>query len=807
MLSTALLFSTLSISKTTEKMYLNQMLKYSGTSEVIVQPNTQNFNTPFFAPLDDTHLDEMIDYSVNATRTLAIYEGSNLENKTVSLLGLEYNSLELIYNPSFVSSSDESFTGQKIIIGQGDAETYNLNIGDNFSLYINGQEYDFLIYGITKNEGFFQYSENSFNAVVPINTIATIYGYDGLINSIYYKTTEDTKVSTLIDELFVLYSEYTVRSTISSQQVNANMSQLTTSFSLMLVLVIFISIFIINTSFKVITVERLPVIGTFRSIGATKAKTNTILFGESLIFGIIGGSLGILLGFGIITVMMNNISNIVVLSDSSLSSQMVYTASDIIISVFSAIIISVIGSLAPIMKTSKISVKDILLKNVNKLKKKSNKKTITGFVLITLTLLIIKYYPIFPSIFVGAILLIFLVFGIIMVIPFITKIFVYFFARINRVLFGNIGILSAKNIQSSKNIINNITLLVIGLGSLLMINTVSSSVMNEIGNVFGTADFELVFTHTKTDDDVVNRLSNIDGVESVYPYYQATNVRYIEGSNTINNIYGVEADKYFDYWRSDFIGNEEEIKAALDDGRNIIPTQALKNSLGLEVGDYMTLSLLGKDVEYKVIGFVSTLINNGQIAYVSSNYLKADMNLVNYSEIVIQTNKDEEIVINNISEEFDKDIYGIESMKKMQEINRSDNGAFFDLLNGFSIITMIIGSFGVFNNFLVSYLNRKRNLALYRSVGMSKKQTFKMLLIETFDTGLIGGITAILASFLLINLAEFILEAMNLPIKMNIDWKTFVIAFVSSIAISVIAGLSPIIKSSKINLVKEIKYE
>lgn len=48
------------------------------------------------------------------------------------------------------------------------------------------------------------------------------------------------------------------------------------------------SVFIIYSSYKVITLDRLPVIGTFRSIGAEKKTVTRIFLLESLLYGSAG---------------------------------------------------------------------------------------------------------------------------------------------------------------------------------------------------------------------------------------------------------------------------------------------------------------------------------------------------------------------------------------------------------------------------------------------------------------------------------------------------------------------------------------
>ena len=52
--------------------------------------------------------------------------------------------------------------------------------------------------------------------------------------------------------------------------------------------------FVVNTLNKMIVMERMPVIGTFRSVGASKFKMNMLLVLENSIYGLLGGSVGAL---------------------------------------------------------------------------------------------------------------------------------------------------------------------------------------------------------------------------------------------------------------------------------------------------------------------------------------------------------------------------------------------------------------------------------------------------------------------------------------------------------------------------------
>ncbi|MFQ7551275.1 MAG: FtsX-like permease family protein [Blautia marasmi] len=89
---------------------------------------------------------------------------------------------------------------------------------------------------------------------------------------------------------------YRITETVNEAQITADARQKTMPFFLISFFSLTMSIFIIYSSYKVITLDRLPVIGTFRSIGAAQKTVTGILMMESGLYGCIGGLLGIPVG-------------------------------------------------------------------------------------------------------------------------------------------------------------------------------------------------------------------------------------------------------------------------------------------------------------------------------------------------------------------------------------------------------------------------------------------------------------------------------------------------------------------------------
>lgn len=55
-------------------------------------------------------------------------------------------------------------------------------------------------------------------------------------------------------------------------------------------------------------------------------------------------------------------------------------------------------------------------------------------------------------------------------------------------------------------------------------------------------------------------------------------------------------------------------------------------------------------------------------------------------------------------------------------MDEQDNAAILGILQGFSLMAMVIGIFGIMNNFTISFMERRRVLAMMRANGMSKGQ-------------------------------------------------------------------------------------
>ena len=145
----------------------------------------------------------------------------------------------------------------------------------------------------------------------------------------------------------------------------------------------------------------------------------------------------------------------------------------------------------------------------------------------------------------------------------------------------------------------------------------------------------------------------------------------------------------------------------------------------------------------------------------------------------------------------------------MEEFNTdalSTVGAFVQPMHSMTWFILLLATVGVINNLLINYLQKRRSIAMYKSVGLSNHQNTKMTLIEGFSAGLIGVVIAIFVSYMEIQ-TIFLVAGPKISTVPELDVVTFLAAGGMGILVTLLGSVVPIFKSRSMKLVEEIKFE
>lgn len=660
------------------------------------------------------------------------------------------------------------------IVERSNFEDYSASGYSTFTLDMNDKE------GIVN---VFVMFNNKKKIIKQSEDLAKKLGYD---NAISYNST-----------LLALYGESTYGNIMKS---------MITMIVIMLSLVSIGCIVVIYNSFAISVMERKKEFGLLSSIGATKKQISYTVFFEALIEGIIGIILGICgayIGIGTVILIINNLIGDILVLKLNLVTNIVF----IIIPVIFMILVIFISALVPSRRAAKVSPIEAIRQNDDI---KINKKKIkTG--------------------------------------------------KLVNKLFGIEGEIALKNIKRNKKKYR-VTIVSLFISIVLFISFSSymnytidtaSSVMGEV-----PYDYQISYFGDDNDIDALDKISEIIKSNDVKEYvsYSASNLSII-GNYTYS-------DEYLDFYKSAY--GDDGIKALtnlkyqyisiyiLDD----ISYNKYKELIGLDKDSVILLNKF-KGVSYgnnKRVNYDIPVINNGDINIKICNFddNDEDVDTTKYCNKKIDnifiTNKsfdlieefsymsDFKLIVNkklydNISNsgthytQFNIISDNTDNIDKLtKELDKYDNVNYTNvkesmkqannmilvikiLMYGFIGLVTLIGVTSVFNTISTSMALRKREFAVLRSIGLTRKGFNKILFFESLFFGLKSLIYAIPVSLGVTIIIHYALADMMSINSIVIPWKAIIISIVSVFVIVLLTMMYSTSKIKKHNIIEQIREE
>lgn len=660
------------------------------------------------------------------------------------------------------------------IVERSNFEDYSASGYSTFTLDMNDKEGTVNVFVMFNNKK---------KIIKQSEDLAKKLGYD---NAISYNST-----------LLALYGESTYGNIMKS---------MITMIVIMLSLVSIGCIVVIYNSFAISVMERKKEFGLLSSIGATKKQLSYTVFFEALIEGTIGIILGIggaYIGIGTVILIINNLIGDILVLKLNLVTNIMF----IIIPVIFMILVIFISALVPSRRAAKVSPIEAIRQNDDI---KINKKKIkTG--------------------------------------------------KLVNKLFGIEGEIALKNIKRNKKKYR-VTIVSLFISIVLFISFSSymnytidtaSSVMGEV-----PYDYQISYFGDDNDIDALDKISEIIKSNDVKEYvsYSASNLSIIG-----NYIY---SDEYLDFYKSAY--GDDGIKALtnlkyqyisiyiLDD----ISYNKYKELIGLDKDSVILLNKF-KGVSYgnnKRVNYDIPVINNGDINIKICNFddNDEDVDTTKYCNKKIDnifiTNKsfdlieefsymsDFKLIVNkklydNISDsgthytQYNIISDNTDNIDKLtKELDKYDNVNYTNvkesmkqannmilvvkiLMYGFIGLITLIGVTSVFNTISTSMALRKREFAVLRSIGLTRKGFNKILFFESLFFGLKSLIYAIPVSLGVTIIIHYALADMMSINSIVIPWKAIIISIVSVFVIVLLTMMYSTSKIKKHNIIEQIREE
>ena len=371
--------------------------------------------------------------------------------------------------------------------------------------------------------------------------------------------------------------------------------------------------------------------------------------------------------------------------------------------------------------------------------------------------------------------------------------------------------------------------IVIGVTSVLLINTVSSAGTEVISNELNSLGIDCIsITSQNTEDFILNNkdiedLSKINGVKDVYGFYshgggvavddQTGNVIFWGLSDPDNHLLSIEL------LHGEFINENDilnRVPVCIIDKETAVKYFGVENAVGKDfyayIGDSkIKLTVIG--VSGKSDGILSEVINGfiPEIVYTSSNLLQYMSNTDALSQISVTMNDMSQKNIDDGILEIKRILMSSHNNVNVSIENLTENknsiiniiSMIRLLLTTIAGISVVVACIGITNIMFISVTERKREIGIKKAIGATNTQIGFEFLLEGVSISIFGCILGILLTSIMLFISRklFPIFTMSLPLK------TIFIALAVSIFLGSVFSLLPSIKAARQTPVNCLKNE
>lgn len=798
LLSTTLLFVSFSIGASYESAQRKMARGMAGNATLSVTALDGGIQSGTLPKLPS------ISASVGMVEGTALYH-ENGYYETIDLIAADLPALNKMNPPRLADGGDiTDFSGSQMILPDRFTSKYGIQKGDTVTFEVGEKQVSFVVAEIAAYDTVFLRHTRGATALLPLSTLSELSGQTDGYTEILVEPAEGTSTKELKEELSAMLpaEKYQVSEVVNEAQIAADARQKTMPFFLISFFSLTMSIFIIYGSYKVITLDRLPVIGTFRSIGATQKAVTKILLLESTLYGVAGGLIGIPAGVLVLKLILQGMGNCL---SQGIEIPVVISPFSILFSFAVAVIVSILSAWLPVRRASRLPIKDVVLGSVEERQVPRRFVIGIGMVLFVVSILLPKLASGKLLYVAGGFSLLGLIAATILIVSLLTNLVSRGLEYLYGALLGNVGKLAARNMRDNKNVGQNITLLFISISAIIAISVVGNFVTAYVSDVFRDAELQ-GFADGHMEPEFVDRVKQMEGIGKVLPLHVYKNQMQADGTTlsrleATDNLEWYSSMMALQYTKEDM---KEQAMSAFAGQRAILLSESCIERTGFSVGDTIALTGESGENDYLLVGSFKSRATDVE-AVIATPYAVTDFGASAY-DFLAYTAADPEAIMIQIRSLFGETPNWSRTVEEFNADALSTVGAFLQPMHSLTYFILMLAAVGVINNLLINYMQRRKSIAMYKSVGLSNRQNIKMTLAEGFSSGLIGAVIAIFVSYMEIK-TIFLVAGPKIAMAPRLDAATFVTAGCMGVLVTLAGSVAPILKGRKMELVEEIKFE
>jgi putative ABC transport system permease protein len=755
--------------------------------------------------------------------------------------------------------------GQKMVIHVttgdfNDTKEYNYSISVVGLYYASDFEKQ---YGGVFGQGY-----NGYRVYVDLAKVQTWLSYNDQINSISVKLEDSKQTNTVVNNLNGrLGSDYIVNPVKESllNVVSKATSGLQSGLQIMSVMALCVAVVIVLNTMYMNIGERTHEIGILRSQGASTRQVFWIFFSESLILGVVGVAIGLVSGLFVTDIFRYFTSRIFQPFSPGITFQFTFPASTIqhlTLGAVAGLLTVMIGGLFPSLSACNTSIINALRPSMRKPGKQRTalKLVLVGLPLTIFGAFIFVWFDMFSQYGIGL--------YVVSALAPVAMIGVTLLAAgllrsggpvIERGLFGfgKTRKIISRNVE--RNLLRSticFALIGISLSLVIVMGGAQIGTVAGVENVirsFSSSDLT-VMTDNTIPRDFTDNLTLIAAVNKTTPLLVVPDRTIMQNNasgsalNSSSTVLAIDTGSYSTVMSMTFSDDTpSNVFDRLNESNTIILTSPLAKSLNVSVGDQVKIRYIdfeNRTEEFSVQGYTRTIsyrvpvlawnsytvVGIAQGAWLDimsfGNFMLSEASYIAYSNLNA-TFPNSSTDFNNTANLFfvkvdsntniDQtkktlmDTYGKEYSLTVTTYNdavqrvRSSIDEIFYILYSIVMFAVLNAGIGVAAIMIMNVSERKREIGIFRSQGMSKSQVITSIIGEAAFLGGVGFAMGSVVGLMFHRVTVSYMRVEGFPMAFMIPYDAFIITLVIALATAVISAVYPANKASSQNIVDAIR--
>jgi putative ABC transport system permease protein len=716
-------------------------------------------------------------------------------------------------------SGKQDVTGNQIQLDSGWAESHGLTVGETVRFATATGVHRFVVSGIFQLGEGVQFGGQGF-AAIDIATARRVFDIPKGYSEIDLTVEDGRSIAAVKHEIEAIVADGTEVNTPSeiADAINSQIQGFNIILYFFAAMSLFVGGFLILNSFNMTVAQRLREIGMLRTLGSSRKLIRRMILIEAVILGVIGALVGILVGLILTKLMVALVSSI-----GFPMGRIRFPAAAFIVAPILGVFATLLGALRPAIRASRIPPIQAVLVEHRVKPLRLGRRLASGGALTLLGLAGVFVLAASsdtppPVVMAGALGVIFLFSGVILLGPVLVPTLVRALARPLRIPSPFAARFAADSARSNPTrTAATASGLMIGIALVAAIGTLGSSF---IGSISDTIDKEL-----KNDFTIQPRTAQggpqpmlaekaLTQIRALPATGRATGMRMAllsRGQTKNQMLVSVDPAAQSDFTSPKYSpGAVDDVNAALAAGEATVP-QSFAKSQNLRVGQRIEVVGPRQSRKLKIAALVEGAAADAGSIVVSHETFEQLTGIEGYSQIlVIAKSPDQRAALGSqIDNLLARDYPAFQSLSNQQvkQQIKDQMNQVFAIFYVIMAIAILVSLLGVVNTLLMSVLERTREIGLLRAIGTTRWQVRRMILAESLLITAAGAVLGVIVGMALgwafvrgiASVGDGV--AFHPPIGV-----IFGVALLTVIA-GVLASLAPARRAARMNVIESLSYE